>query len=258
MRQPTPIPTVHGPLLIGSLLAFVVSTAALVSAGGNRHPLTEIPISPFGWNRVIVVHTLSTLMLSWSVALFISSMLRTIKARRFAVVWSVLGLTMAWLTFLGGGLIEPLLNSIQAAYLPRLLCRILWCTLLQVPWCLVGLSAIRAEGTSRPVRMVRPHLFGLAMVTAVGLPISFLAVFCEAQTRTARDYWQQTRLIDAKRLVQRLYDLGSTVSLGERTASGGGPSAGKIVTPQQALADLQMAVEYVGRRVGLSKLCSID
>jgi len=89
----------------------------------------------------------------------------------------------------------------------------------------------------------------LAIVTAVGVPLSFLAVFLEQQTELARTTWQRGELVATRRIVQRLVDVGSTASLGERPASPASPGRVWIVTPPRALAELDAAIALIGQRI---------
>ena len=234
-------------LVLGSSLAAVISTAALIGAAAIHEQPAGASISPFGWNRVVVIHSLSTLILSWWLAGRIWEQTTAIHPRRMLMIWGLIGLVLAALTFFGGVFLRPVIDALNAGFAVRLVTRVVWCMMLQVPWCLVGLATVRESEVQGGVKLGSLNVFGLGVVTALGVPLSFLAVFCEEQTRVARDNWVQTQLVDSYALVQRLYDVGSTSSLGERASTDGSTSGS--VTPEQALADLQMAMQYVGHRI---------
>ena len=234
-------------VILGSILAGFISTAVLIGGAAIHQQPADVSISPFGWNRVIFIHSMSTLILSWWWAGRIWQQSTTIQPRRMMIVWGIVGVMLALLTLLGGDFVRPVIDAVNAGFVLRLVCRVLWCMMLQVPWCLVGLATFGVSGVQRAVKLASLNVLGLGVVTAFGVPISFLAVFSEEQTRVARDSWVQAQLVDAHTLVQRLYDVGSTASLGERTSADGSTDLG--VTPERALADLELALKYVGHRI---------
>jgi hypothetical protein len=218
------------------VIAAVVSTAALVwGAGADRRSL-GIATSPFGWNRVIIVHTLSTLVLSWWFARLATRLIPELKERWMTFIWAGVGIFVAVLTLLAGVVAGALLDSTQAGYTGRLVARIVWCMALQVPWYMMALSAQKGPAPSPVFSSV--NLLGFSLITAVGVPVSFLAVFLDQQTGYARDHWQKVELVRSMLLVQRLYDAGSTASLGERKIEGNVTTL-VSVTPQAALRELQ-------------------
>ncbi len=135
----------------------------------------------------------------------------------------------------------------EMGYAGRFVVRILWCVVLQVPWCLFGLAIPRADN-ARATSFGLLSLLTLGLVTAIGVPVSFLAVFMEQQTALAREAWAQGQVREAHRSVYRLCDIGSTLSLGERPVAGAAQRAVSI-GPRQARQDLAQAVEFVEQRI---------
>lgn len=234
---------------IGLTLAAIVSIGALVWGGGPDRDAAGFALSPFGWHRVIVIHALATLMLSWWLARMLGQWKPPLITSGMVVVWVVMGAGIAVLTIVSGAGVERVIDSGRADYTARLLVRVLWCLALQTPWCLLGLAATRASHKEPSPSFSAANLFGLSVVTAVGVPISFLFIFLDQQTQAAHDAWQQTRLIAARLLVQRLYDVGSTANLGERVVPAGTRQVTVEVTPAMALADLEEACEFVERQI---------
>jgi len=148
-----------------------------------------------------------------------------------------------------GGVVGAIVETLEAGYLARLIVRILWCVILQVPWCLLGLAAARSADGTRDWQLALGSILSLGIVTAIGVPVSFLAVFLEQQTASARQLWEQQQLREAYRLVQRLCDVGSTLSLGDRVVTDGGFRRTIQIDPRRARQDLFQAVQYMQDRV---------
>ena len=214
---------------VGVTLAALVSTVALAAAAGHDRRSVGLATSPFGWNRLIVMHTLASLPLAWWCARTLADWIPDLKQRWLTAVWCVIGLIVVWLTIVAGVMAGSMLESSQAGYAFRLMWRVAWCLALQVPWCMVGLAAVRGV-TPRPVFSAQ-NLLALGLLTALGVPLSFMPVFLDQQTVLAQGQWQQAKLSDAWLLVQRLCDVGSTQSLGQRSVSGADGQAWEEVTP---------------------------
>jgi tetratricopeptide (TPR) repeat protein len=88
------------------------------------------------------------------------------------------------------------------------------------------------------------NLLILGLVTAIGVPVSFLAVFLDEQTIQAHRYWQEMRIVKAQRIVQRLCDVGSTRPLGQREVDGGSSAKQVDVSPRKALTDLRAGARF--------------
>jgi tetratricopeptide (TPR) repeat protein len=232
-------------------LAAVVSTGALAAAAGSDRRSLGLATSPFGWNRLIVIHTLSTLMISLGVARLLGQLIADLRERWFALVWVLVGVAVAWMTGLAGVVVEALLDSSQAGYGVRLACRTVWCVVLQVPWCMAGIAAMKKPRP--PALFPLGHLMALGALSAVGIPASFTAVFLEQQTQSALAKWQQDQLYEARLLVQRLNDVGSTLGLGQRPQGTGAASLAQQVTPQAALRDLQNALVFRANQIDTLK-----
>jgi tetratricopeptide (TPR) repeat protein len=228
------------------VLGAAVSTIALFAAAGADRRSLGLATSPYGWNRVIVVHTMSTLVLSWWFARTLGQVIPELRERWMTLVWAGVGGLVTLLTVVAGIAADPLLESLQAGYAGRLIVRILWCMALQVPWFMLALSA--RQGTSRPPAFSTGNLLAFAVFTAVGVPLSFLAVFFDQQTGYARTHWEKFELLDAMLLVQRLYDAGSNVPLGGRRL-GNESSAVVEVTPQTALRELRDNLTFLQQQI---------
>lgn len=251
MTQPSQRNTgIGGAVWAGLILAAAVSTIALVFAVSPDRRALGVATAPFGWNRVIVIHALSALFLSWYLARTLATWQPALVVRWKAFVWAALGLAGAALTVLLGAGLQPALDGPGGSYTARLLYRVVWCAVLQLPWCMVGLAAAdRPDGRLRPI-FSSASLLALALVTALGVPISYLSVFLEQQTLRAQAEWQQEKLLDAHRQIQRLFDVGSTVSLGERPLADAASQTSVKVTPPMARSDLQQLLAVVEQRVG--------
>jgi hypothetical protein len=93
------------------------------------------------------------------------------------------------------------------------------------------------------------NLLILGLVTAIGVPASFLTVFLDEQTSQARRFWQEMKVTSAQRIVQRLCDIGSARPLGQRAASDGTLGGRVDVTPRHALADLKLSVQFLEAKI---------
>jgi len=260
----------------GLTVAAAAATAGIVCAAGADRQAWGVATAPFGWTRLVVIHAVSTLMLAWSLASIAATWQRGVAARRYARRWVLVGLMAIGLSVVAGSGLARLVDAFRSGYLARLSLRIVWCTALELPWCLATWAVIgpRCKGTpskrrDRPGRrggkegarwsfssaVNGPSLFStpsglaLAIVTAVGVPLSFLAVFLEQETELARATWQRAELVATRRIVRRLVDVGSTASLGERPAPPGSPVRVRIVTPPRALAELDEAIALIGQRI---------
>ena len=241
-------PKISSSIYLGLILALVVSTASLVLAAGSERQTLGVATSPFGWNRVIVIYALSTLILSWWMARRLTSVRATPSQSRTKVVWCIVGIGISGLTVLTGPAAGYVLDEFQAGPMLRGAGRILWCVVLQVPW-LMFATAVMQTLERRPL-FSTGNLLMLGLMTAIGVPVSFLAVFLDEQTHQAHRYWHEMKIVKARRIVQRLYDVGSTRPLGERE-SDGGSSAKRVVTPREALADLEAGARFFEENVRL-------
>jgi tetratricopeptide (TPR) repeat protein len=232
---------------LGVVLAAIVSTAALWGGVDSERRAEGLVIIPFGWNRLIVIHAASTLILSWGVARVLSRWRPGVTGRSMVSVWIIVGLLVAAATVLAGRVVGVFVEVVDAGQTARLVVRILWCMVLQVPWCLLGLSSASSE-TVRPV-FATGSLLGLGLLTALGVPISFLSVFAEQQTEYARASWEKEEIRDAHRLVHRLCDIGSRHSLGDRVVSDGRYRRSVPIDPRQARQDLGKNKQFREQRI---------
>ena len=236
-------PTGSSRVWLASGSAFVASTALLILAAGSERQTLGVATSPFGWNRVIVIYSFSSLMLSWSIARLLMNWTSTEHLSSRKSVWYILILLIGGFTLIAGPTVGQVLSELQTGEVARAVCRILWCVLLQIPWLMLAVSVKREPERHLTHRFSTWHLLILGLVAAIGIPFSFLAVFLDEQTIQAHRYWQETKIVNAQRIVQRLCDVGSIRPIGQREMVG---QSGKSedVTPRQALSDLRAGARF--------------
>ncbi len=197
---------------------------------------------------MVLIHVFSALILSFGLARLLGRWRpRWIQPNR-RWLWIMVGLLVAGATVLIGRVVEAFVETVEAGYAARMATRVLWCVALQLPWCLLAQSPAATSSSNSP-QFSTLGLLSLGFVTAVGVPVSFLAVFLEQQTGYAREYWEQQHVREAQRLVQRLCDIGSPHAFGERTVVDSGYQRTIPVDPRRARLDLNRAVEYLRGRV---------
>ncbi len=234
--------------LAGPALAAVVSMISLWMAAGIERQTLGLAASPFGLHRMIVVHALAALPLSWALARALLTMTPVLKSRWMMFVWVVVGVLVVCATIGGGGFVEHGLNSDRSGYAARLAVRVFWCLVLQTPWCLAA-QAVANVSRKQPHLFALGHLLLIALVVAVAVPISYVEVLLDQQTAKAMTLWKEFRVVEAQRAMQRLYDLGSTRSFGATQKLGAADSTGEKVRPALALVQLQSTIEYLQAEV---------
>ncbi len=234
--------------LAGPALAALVSITALWMAAGIERQAIGLAVSPFALHRMIVVHALATLPLSWTLARALLTIAPVLKSRWMMFLWVAVGVLIVCATVGGGGFVEHGLNSGRSGYAVRLLVRVLWCLLLQTP-CYLAAQAAAGAARKQPNSFALGHLLLIAGVVAVAVPVSYVEVLLDRQTAEAMTLWREFRILKAQRAVQRLYDLGSTRSFGATqklgTANSARESTGDEVRPALAWVQLQSTVEYL-------------
>jgi len=196
---------------IGILLAAVVSVGALLLAT----PVGDLlPVSPFGWQRIVVVHCLSTLPLAWVIAASLPPAPSVRSSRFRSLVWFGVGVLVALSTIGLGFTMDRFLARERVGFTGRLVVRAVWCLVLQVPW-------LAAAG----VRFARPAIGNvpgpgaslgvartlglLGALTGCGIPAAYLAQFVATQTERAEQLCRKPRLRSAEQLLRRLVAVGS-------------------------------------------------
>ena len=155
----------EGPFWAGLTLATIVSIASIgYAAGPERWAAGRAPV-PFGWYRLVVVHAVANLFLSWYLARMLAQWRPVLAMRWKALVWAMAGLAVAGMTVVAGVSIQALVEAPGAGYIVRLVARIVWCTVLQVPWCMAGLAAGGGTRESRRHSIPTGHLLALAAVS---------------------------------------------------------------------------------------------
>lgn len=168
-----------------------------------------IPMSPFGWHRLIVVYAVAALPLAWLIG--------SLTPNRFvfavpAIALAVAGVLLsAWF----GPEIGRFLHRCQSGFLVRHLIRIAWCVALEAPWFAAAAASFDKERVSVNAGI-------LALVVGL-LPAAFYAhVLCQTRTEAATEFWRKWRVVRAREEVWRLVDVGSGFPLGEEEDGSGG------------------------------------
>jgi len=241
---------------IGPIVAVAVSIAVLFLAGGLLGGSTDVAISPFGYHRVIVVHALTSLLLSWSIAgLLVPSQ------RSFGVTaaWLAGGSGVLLLTIAFGRQVGIELDHAEIGYLGRMPVRVLWCVALQLPWCVFARSIERPTSTQKPTptRTVGSivNRFALALVVALVIPYGYINTLTQKQTEIAKSLWQKERMVKALPVVRRLCAIGSPRSFGvSRTPDG----RRQTVSARSASETLRQAIDYYSEEVRLLQSGPLD
>ncbi len=245
-------------LWLAAVSATVVSTAALTMAAGADRRAVELAVSPFGWNRVILVHVLCSLLLSSAVARTLRAAVPELRPRWTAAVWVAAGLLLASCSVVAGDFVAHALNTAAAGYWPRMLVRILWCTVLQAPWFMAALAiAYGADDRPAAVVSVQSHL-ALALGMAVLVPMSYMGILVESQTKFALGRWQAFDIERARRVVRRLCEVGSTRDFGRTRKLGGRAQETILVSPRVALEQLNMTAEAARQEVARLEVGGVD
>jgi len=226
---------------IGPIAAVAISIAVLLLAGGTFATATDAAISPFGYHHVLVVHALTSLLLSWSIAGLLVPARRSFGVR---AAWIVGGGVIALFTIALGRQIGVELDLAEIGYLGRMPVRVLWCVALQLPWCVLArmLEPIGPERTAGSVA----NRFALALVVALVIPYGYVNTLTEKQTEIAKDLWQKQRMVKALHVVERLCALGSPRGFGVRQTPDGGRQA---VSAQSARETLRQAIDYYDKEI---------
>lgn len=195
------------PMIFGSVLAATVAIGCLIFAFSDGRI-----VSPFGWNRVVVVHGVSSLPLAFVVAGLLCRARLSSDAKPVAVllasVWIVLAVVI---TVFGGVFIAHLLNVSEAGFTVRMAVRSVWTLVLETPCFWLVLLLVR------PIRMPR-RAFGHLMIWSVAvvllIPFGFVVTLNKKQTDLAKVSWQTFRIDKAVEKVDRLCAVGSMAGFG--------------------------------------------
>ena len=209
-------------MTIGPAVAAAVSIAALLIAGDAVRQAMGMPVAPFGWKRLIVVHAVAALPLSWMLA---SALQRQLPARTSLVemiLWITTGLAVAWATAAGGDIVGHVLDTVRGGSVTRLLVRAGWCAALETPWCLAAMAALPDATGPRHAALRLKGLVPLALVVAVIVPLGYADRLIDEQTLLAKKHSGNRHLAKARNIVWRLCDVGSAMNLWELDADGDG------------------------------------
>ena len=205
----------------GVIMATTAALAALLAAPDESRRIVDAAVVPVGWKRVVVMHVIASLPLSWVLAHVLARRFPGWTSRLACVFWIALGLATALWTAARGETLGHALNAGQADYLLRLVVRTAWCVALQLPWCLAAMAAPRADvprTSSIPLR----HVVPLALIVAVLMPVGYLDRLIEQQTLLARAHCGNRHYASAWDVLTRLCDLGSRKNLWEVDIDGNG------------------------------------
>lgn len=173
------------------------------------HTTGLLVVGPFGWPQVAVVHLLAALPLSWLIARWIAcNRASDCVSSRWLLIFLTLGFSgiAVWLSLTWGARVG------QGSFTSRLLARVAWCLMLQVPL-LVPL-------VSRPPRSLLGLSGGtstvLAIVVALALPAVYVHSLVTEQRRRADELIARSQWVRAQRVFASLDDLPAN-PLVERT-----------------------------------------
>src|SRR5262249_53912837 len=156
----------------------------LFFATDARHEAAGLALAPFGWHRLLVVQLLATLPLSLLLAYLLARSRLKQEAPLGAVLWTAVGVSLAWATYAAGSAAGVILTPADAGFFSRLVLRVAWCLLLELPWCLAGrwlAGPVTGEWRTIPPRFAAL----LAVVGAVVLPGVYAHTLIAEQTREA-------------------------------------------------------------------------
>ena len=209
-------------MTIGPAVAAAVSIAALLIAGDAERQAMGMPVAPFGWKRLIVVHAVASLPLSWMLACALQRHLPTKTSLVETVLWTTTGLAVAWATAAGGDIVGQVLDTVRGGSVTRLLTRAAWCAALETPWCLAAMAAVPdSRGPGEPALRLKSFM-PLALVVAVIVPLGYVDRLIDEQTLLAKKHCGNRHLEKARNVVWRLCDAGSGKNLWEVDADGDG------------------------------------
>ncbi|MBN2296314.1 MAG: tetratricopeptide repeat protein [Pirellulales bacterium] len=247
------------PMLIALPVALMFSIGPLVLAGNSQEP-GSLAVAPFGWNRVVVVHAITALPLSWILSLAASRAWPMLRRRWTVLLWTIAGVDIAGLTIFAGNFVSQELAAHDAGSITRLVLRITWCLLLQIPWCLAALAMQKPEFVSPAdsnINLRYPltiaNFICWSLVVAIVIPISFVNGLTASQATIAREHWRALRIEKARQIVLRLFDVGSTQSLGSSENNTANNSHNNMmqrdILSKQALKMLNENVEFLSTQI---------
>ena len=231
------------PLIAGSVLSAAVAIACLILAFADGRI-----VSPFGWDRVVVVHVMSSLPLAFVTAGLLCRTRLSMEWKPFAILIAVAWLVVITLiTIFGGVFVAHVLDVSDAGFTVRVAARIAWTLALEVPCFWVVLLLVR------PVRMPRRtfvHLAAWSVGVVILVPFGFIMTLTSKQTDLAKASWKAFRVDKAIEKVDRLCAVGSMASFGvQEDGSTESQSEASEVTARQAQTSLMknatMLVEAV-------------
>ena len=195
------------PLFAGCLLAATVAIACLLLAFADGRI-----ISPFGWNRVVVVHVISSLPLAFVAAGLLCRTRLSMNAKPVAVMLALIWLGLIVLiTIFGGVFVAHILDVSDAGFTVRMIARTVWTLTLEVPCFWLVLLLIRPIQMPRRV-FVHLAIWSVAVIALV--PFGFIITLTHKQTDLAKASWQAFRVDKAIEKTDRLCAVGSMASFG--------------------------------------------
>ncbi|HEY1600489.1 MAG TPA: hypothetical protein VGG64_12860 [Pirellulales bacterium] len=229
--------------VLGGCAALAVAGLSLAGAAG-WHGAGVATV--FGWQRVAVVHLLSTLPASVCLAALVTQRFSLGRPRLMGILWASVGTIVA--LFVAGALpdVARAVDADHVGFIARALLRVGTCLILELPWCLAAECWAeawedRARRDQQPDRATLAALV-IAILAAVGLPAAYAVDLYRRQTAVAADLIERQQLVAAQRVITRLCAIGSV-----RPIAGIAPAAierklaESIVTLDQRLEKSQIA-----------------
>ncbi|MCH8922019.1 MAG: hypothetical protein IIA67_02585, partial [Planctomycetes bacterium] len=182
------------------MLAAFVSMGALLWAAGAGRQAIGLAVSPFGWQRLVVVHVFSSLLLSWTLAALAAEAMPVLRSRWFVGMWIVVGAALAWWTVSRGSFVAHAMDANRFGYGVRLAVRILWPVLLQLPWCLTG-AALAGETVRTRSAASRTALAALSLTAALVAPACYLSFLTNQQMPAVVEMVAKPRIVQGEDIV---------------------------------------------------------
>lgn len=222
------------------------AAALLLIFDAEERLVLDLAASPFGWNRVTIVHVLAALPLAWLAAALLAPLLPRGIAGSTTGLWVACGLSLAAATILWGAAVGSVLDGRAAGFSTRLIVRTCWPFLLQVPWCLAAHAQAPTDGMQRMRGGSKTVLALLALFLAVGAPATYLDLLIRQRTVAVGEMIRDGRIDRAISALRWLADVGSSrpVDVSDPTTA----TAGRL-SPQDALALLSRTVTRLADRI---------
>ncbi|MFC1759315.1 hypothetical protein ACFL2H_11205 [Planctomycetota bacterium] len=194
--------------VIALTVALLTSIASLLFVVDVERLSIDVTTSPFGWQRLTLVHCLACLPMTWLVSEWLAKLVPESKSRIVSALCGVIGIGVVSWTVINGGVIGRTLDANGLAFMPRLLARTVWPLSLQITtYSAVALLSERRAGLQYS-KSTATALAGLVLFIAVVVPVTYLIPFADQQRVLADNAMTTQRTALAVRTLQRLEDVG--------------------------------------------------